>query len=100
MARKGLDRHAQLADAARRLGAPRADGLEHELGEGGRECGDGADRSTGQTLGGSATSGPTNTSRPSIRYGWKRSHGASETFMPARFGAASRSRSITVGGTA
>ena len=39
-------------------------------------------------------SGPTKTSSPSSRYGRNASHGESETFMPARFGARSRSRSI------
>jgi hypothetical protein len=45
-------------------------------------------------------SGPTNTSRPSIRYGANASHGVSDTFIPARFGARSRSRSISAGATA
>src|SRR5439155_1544135 len=46
-----------------------------------------------------SASGPTKMSRPSIRYGAKLSNGASETLSPARFGALSRSRSITAGGT-
>src|SRR5436190_11863305 len=37
-------------------------------------------------------SGPTKTSRPSLRYGSNRSYGVSETFMPARLSAASRRR--------
>ena len=39
----------------------------------------------------SSASGPTKTSSPSSRYGSNASHGASETFSPARFGARSRS---------
>src|SRR6185437_13967953 len=43
----------------------------------------------------SSASAPTKTSSPPTRYGSTRSHGLSETFIPARFGARSRSRSIT-----
>ena len=42
-----------------------------------------------------SASGPTKMSSPSIRYGSKRSQGASETFRPVRFGTRSRKRSIT-----
>ena len=48
----------------------------------------------------SSASAPTNTSSPSRRYGSTRSQGLSETFIPARFGARSRSRSITGSGIA
>jgi hypothetical protein len=44
-------------------------------------------------------SGPTNTSRPSTRYGANASQGVSETFIPAKFGAASRSAATTASGT-
>ena len=42
-----------------------------------------------------SASGPTKTSRPSMRYGSKRSQGASETLSPARFETRSRRRSMT-----
>jgi hypothetical protein len=45
-----------------------------------------------------SASGPTKMSSPSIRYGSKRSHGASDTLRPARFGTRSPRRSITDSG--
>ena len=47
---------------------------------------------------GMSASGPTKMSRPSTRYGAKRSQGVSDTFRPAKFGASSRKAAIIAAG--
>ena len=67
----------------------------------GNAAGDARDRSDGAVLEALAddASAPMKTSSPVARYGATRSNGASETFIPTRLGARSRSSSITATGT-
>src|SRR5262245_44355663 len=97
---EALDHRTKLAHASRRLRSAAAYSVEHELGECRRERGDSADRAGGESLVDERLRPPTKTSRPSTRYGSNRSQGASDTFIPARLGAAARNSSITCRGTA
>ena len=99
MARAALHRGAQLAERNRpRLGGL-ADDRRNPVREGGREP-ETAPAAPASSPAKISASGPTNTSRPSIRYGAKRSKGASDTLSPDRLGARCRSSCTTSSGTA